>query len=340
MFVQHNRRCVRLDTLVSRSSSNPYSPPLTGVNNLLSFQGADGRPDASFRKIGPFLFFVFSSGRCWTNLQTTIALCQIILPSDVIEARKKVGSAAFSTQQISQYQDLVERQGVLEEERPTEIGRCYRVRCLHRYIAATVLRQLRVDQSTLPFSPYLFLLCCLHRSVNLLNFLYSAAQDLENLHSRYNVEALLWSFALGIYILRFMTLGTKINKKYRNLSILITEQVRTLTISTVLIRYQNFIRFHFQINLYLQMEQKPHKKDELMVANSVLKLAADLIKVRIPFLTHSDFLSARSLIPSVFSFLRSWSLRSKFPGSPRIHICIRLQKLFCSRLCQEFSQSC
>jgi len=29
----------------------------------------------------------------------------------------------------------------------------------------------------------------------------------------------------------------------------------------------------------LQIEQKPHKKEELMVANSVLKLAADLIKV-------------------------------------------------------------
>lgn len=27
------------------------------------------------------------------------------------------------------------------------------------------------------------------------------------------------------------------------------------------------------------MEQKPHKKDELMVANSVLKLAEDLLKV-------------------------------------------------------------
>ncbi|KYM79292.1 Putative homeodomain transcription factor [Atta colombica] len=81
-------------------------------------------------------------------------------------------------------------------------------------------------------------------------------KDLENLHSRYNVEALFWSFSLGIFILRFMTLGTKINKKYRNLSVLITEQ----------------------INLYLQIEQKPHKKEELMVANSVLKLAADLIK--------------------------------------------------------------
>lgn len=35
----------------------------------------------------------------------------------------------------------------------------------------------------------------------------------------------------------------------------------------------------FQINLYLQIEQKPQKKEELMVANSVLKLAADLLKV-------------------------------------------------------------
>ncbi|XP_011300541.1 putative homeodomain transcription factor [Fopius arisanus] len=81
-------------------------------------------------------------------------------------------------------------------------------------------------------------------------------KNLESLHSRSNIEALIWSFVLGIYLLRFMTLGTKINKKYRNLSVLITEQ----------------------INLYLQIEQKPHKKEELTVANSVLKLAADLIK--------------------------------------------------------------
>ncbi|XP_035723923.1 putative homeodomain transcription factor isoform X7 [Vespa mandarinia] len=87
-------------------------------------------------------------------------------------------------------------------------------------------------------------------------------KDLESLHSQYNVEALFWSFSLGIFILRFMTLGTKVNKKYRNLSILITEQKK----------------YFFQINLYLQIEQKPHKKEELMVANSVLKLAADLIK--------------------------------------------------------------
>jgi len=63
--------------------------------------------------------------------------------------------------------------------------------------------------------------------------------------------------AFGVYLFRFLTLGLKINKKYRNLSVLITEQ----------------------INLYLQMEQKPHKKEELMVANNVLKLAEDLLKV-------------------------------------------------------------
>ncbi|KAL3890661.1 hypothetical protein ACJMK2_002942 [Sinanodonta woodiana] len=71
-----------------------------------------------------------------------------------------------------------------------------------------------------------------------------------------NWELLMWCLALGVYLLRFMTLGLKINKKYRNLSVLITEQ----------------------INLYLQMEQKPHKKEELMVSNNVLKLAESLIK--------------------------------------------------------------
>ncbi|GFR07817.1 putative homeodomain transcription factor [Trichonephila clavata] len=69
-------------------------------------------------------------------------------------------------------------------------------------------------------------------------------------------ELLFWTLSLGTFLLRFMVIGTKINKKYRNLSVLITEQ----------------------INLYLHMEQKPHKKEELILANNVLKLAADLLK--------------------------------------------------------------
>ncbi|CAG2055880.1 unnamed protein product [Timema podura] len=48
--------------------------------------------------------------------------------------------------------------------------------------------------------------------------------DSVRLHSEYNLEALVWCLALGVFLLRFMTLGTKINRKYRNLSVLITEQ--------------------------------------------------------------------------------------------------------------------
>ncbi|XP_077869354.1 protein PHTF2-like, partial [Saccoglossus kowalevskii] len=73
----------------------------------------------------------------------------------------------------------------------------------------------------------------------------------------YNWELVAWCLILGVYLLRFMTLGTKINKKYKhqNTSALLTEQ----------------------INLYLHMEQKPHKKEELMLANHVLSLAVKLL---------------------------------------------------------------
>ncbi|EDW02003.1 GH21753 [Drosophila grimshawi] len=81
-------------------------------------------------------------------------------------------------------------------------------------------------------------------------------KDSVNLHTHLTLEALIWSITIGIYLLRFMTLGQKIQHKYRSVSVLITEQ----------------------INLYLQIEQKPKKKEELMVSNSVLKLAADLLK--------------------------------------------------------------
>lgn len=35
----------------------------------------------------------------------------------------------------------------------------------------------------------------------------------------------------------------------------------------------------FQINLYLKMEKKPNKKEELTLVNNVLKLATKLLKV-------------------------------------------------------------
>lgn len=54
---------------------------------------------------------------------------------------------------------------------------------------------------------------------------FDSFQDSVQLQSQHNLEALIWSCALGCFILRFMTLGTKINRKYRSISVLITEQI-------------------------------------------------------------------------------------------------------------------
>lgn len=70
-----------------------------------------------------------------------------------------------------------------------------------------------------------------------------------------------------------MTLGAMINKKYSSLSVLITEQ----------------------INMYLHMEQKPQKKDELTLANNVLKLVSVLLKVSFHYIL-DEFTLANILI--------------------------------------------
>ncbi|XP_022830805.1 putative homeodomain transcription factor 2 isoform X2 [Spodoptera litura] len=82
-------------------------------------------------------------------------------------------------------------------------------------------------------------------------------QDSVTLESGWLLEVLLWSFCIGIYLLRLGTLGSNVNKKYRGcLSAILTEQ----------------------INLHLAIEQRPESKEQLTVANNVLKLAADLLK--------------------------------------------------------------
>lgn len=63
--------------------------------------------------------------------------------------------------------------------------------------------------------------------------------------------------ACSIFLLRFMMLGSNINKKYQNTSLLLTEQM----------------------NVYLRLLIKPHKKEKLLVSNNVLKLASKLLKV-------------------------------------------------------------
>ncbi|XP_029103416.1 putative homeodomain transcription factor 2 isoform X3 [Scleropages formosus] len=72
----------------------------------------------------------------------------------------------------------------------------------------------------------------------------------------YNWELVIWCASLSLFLLRFVTLGSETSRKYSNTSILLTEQ----------------------INLYLKMEKKPNKKEELTLVNNVLKLATKLLK--------------------------------------------------------------
>ncbi|XP_028590354.1 protein PHTF1 isoform X2 [Podarcis muralis] len=76
------------------------------------------------------------------------------------------------------------------------------------------------------------------------------------LNAAYNWEFLIWETALLLFLLRLASLGSETNKKYSNISILLTEQ----------------------INLYLKMEKKPNKKEQLTLANNILKLSTKLMK--------------------------------------------------------------
>ncbi|XP_043978427.1 putative homeodomain transcription factor 1 isoform X2 [Gambusia affinis] len=76
------------------------------------------------------------------------------------------------------------------------------------------------------------------------------------LESLINWELVIWCFSLIPFLLRLATLGSETNSKYSNSSVLLTEQ----------------------INLYLKMEKKPNKKEQLNIVNNVLKLATKLMK--------------------------------------------------------------
>ncbi|CAH0483002.1 unnamed protein product [Peronospora belbahrii] len=70
------------------------------------------------------------------------------------------------------------------------------------------------------------------------------------------IEVAIWCMLCSVFMLRFMMLGSNINKKYQNTSLLLTEQM----------------------NVYLRLLAKPHKKEKLLVSNNVLKLACKLLK--------------------------------------------------------------
>lgn len=124
------------------------------------------------------------------------------------------------------------------------------------------------------------------------------------LESLTNWELMVWASSLILFLLRLATLGSETNRKYSNSSVLLTEQ----------------------INLYLKMEKKPNKKEELSIVNNVLKLATKLMKeLDTPFrllgltvnpliynITKVVILSAVSAVVSdLFGFnIRLWKIKS------------------------------
>lgn len=96
-----------------------------------------------------------------------------------------------------------------------------------------------------------------------------------------NCIVIAWSVSVGLFLVRYMTLAMKINKKYRNLSVLLTEQ----------------------INLYLQMEMKPHKKEQLQLAGNVLKLSNDLLKEIPTEAVPSGYLASSPFLYNFFKVL-------------------------------------
>ncbi|OQS07234.1 homeodomain transcription factor [Thraustotheca clavata] len=71
-----------------------------------------------------------------------------------------------------------------------------------------------------------------------------------------HTEVTLWCLLSSFFLLRFMMLGSNINRKYQNTSLLLTEQM----------------------NVYLKLLITPHKKEKLLISNNVLKLASKLLK--------------------------------------------------------------
>ncbi|VVD00836.1 unnamed protein product [Leptidea sinapis] len=124
--------------------------------------------------------------------------------------------------------------------------RAYKQRFLYAKLFSHLTSARRARKSELP-----------HFRLNTVRNIKTWLSTRSYLRRGWLLEAMVWSCCLGVYLLRLLTLGSNVNKKYRGcLSAILTEQ----------------------INLHLAIEQRPESKEQLTVANNVLKLAADLLK--------------------------------------------------------------
>ena len=91
-------------------------------------------------------------------------------------------------------------------------------------------------------------------------------------------EITLLSVTIGVFLMQILTLGSKINKRFG-------KELVEKVVQRFFTRYLNSsVLYTEQINLYLRMDRKPHKKESLTRANAVLGLAVKLIKeIESPF---------------------------------------------------------
>ena len=133
--------------------------------------------------------------------------------------------------------------------------RLYKVRNIKAWLCVRAFLRKRGPQRSID---YIVSAAFILTLVNVIWLCYQLLKE-DEAHPEVNVsncEVITWCVSIGFFLVRYMTLASKVNTKYRNLSVLLTEQ----------------------INLYLQMEMKPHKKEQLQLANNVLKLSSDLLK--------------------------------------------------------------
>lgn len=134
-------------------------------------------------------------------------------------------------------------------------------------------------------------------------------KDSVHLHSHLNLEALMWSTTIGIFLVRFMTLGNKIHHKYRSVSVLITEQINLyLQVFSISFITKLFSTCVFFKSLIFQISP-PH-----LNLNLKRRLNRNLRK------------KTSSWCPTAYSnwlliCLRNWNHLSKYLGLAPIPIC-------------------
>lgn len=167
-----------------------------------------------------------------------VLIRKTIFTPNIIQTSQKIRSSSFSLEQGSKYKNLAQRSFLFKGQSITP--HCHIViKILIKYFPHFQRRGPQRSVDVIVSAAFILTLLFLgFLSAEWLN-------DSVQLHSQYNLEALIWSCALGCFLLRFMTLGTKINRKYRSISVLITEQINLyLQVSTNSLYFPQVLKNH------------------------------------------------------------------------------------------------